>query len=143
MSLPTSVNLTSEDDDDWQGLTAGITSALMLTSTSASSSRQSTDNTPSFADEESPLGWWNQVSPSEFLKYVDLLNKCVMKFKEAWSKPFREIESSYKLLVMGLKEVNKNMILLHSQLSHPVKIKGQSSWKIITHFHAPSLSLIN
>lgn len=45
MLHPSSFNLASEDDDDWQGLTAGITSALMLTSTSASSSGQSTDNT--------------------------------------------------------------------------------------------------
>lgn len=71
------------------------------------------------------------MSPTKLLKYVDSTNKQVVKFKEAWSKPFCDIESSYKLLVSDVKTMNENMILLQPHLGKPVALKGngeQSVW---------------
>jgi hypothetical protein len=54
-------------------------------------------------DEGLDLQWRSEVTPLEFLKYVDTINKRVTKFKDAWSKPFQDIESSYRLLVSDIK----------------------------------------
>jgi hypothetical protein len=74
------------------------------------------------SEEESE--WRASVAPEELLKYVDLIHKRLKEVKRAWTKPFHEVESSYKLLVADLKTINENVSILHSQVGTPAQIKG-------------------
>jgi hypothetical protein len=48
----------------------------------------------------------------------------------AWSKPFCDVESSYKLLVADLKIINENILNLHTHVGKPIQIKGMSAGSI-------------
>jgi hypothetical protein len=53
-----------------------------------------------------------------------LLKKRVKKIKMAWSKPFRDIETSYRLLVSDVQVLNDNVEALHTHVGNPVQVKG-------------------
>ncbi len=42
----------------------------------------------------------------------------------AWSKPFRDIKASYKLLVTDLQVLNNNVWVLHTQVRNLIQVKG-------------------
>lgn len=73
---------------------------------------------------ESEDNWRSLVSPTQLLQYIDTINKRVKQIKMAWSKPFRDIESSYKLLVADLQVLNDNITILHTQVGNPIQVKG-------------------
>jgi hypothetical protein len=62
--------------------------------------------------------WRETVNPIELLQYVDTLGKRLKQVKTAWSKLFRDIESSYRLLVADMKVIHDNVSLIHMQVGN-------------------------
>jgi hypothetical protein len=77
------------------------------------------------SDNPSNLGSRSLVTPTELLVYIESMNRKFHKIRESWSKPFMDIESSYRLLVSDLQTLSDNTNILHSHIGKPTVIKGQ------------------
>jgi len=89
------------------------------------------------SDHAMPASWRDQVIPPELLRQVDKLAGSLNKVKLAWSKPFRDIEAGYKLVVEDLCTMHNNVKHLHSTLGDQA-ILGDSSrtvWDAVEHLH--------
>lgn len=78
--------------------------------------------------------WCSEVVPTEFLTYIESVNSKLSRFKSTLAKPFRDIESSYRLLVADLKTIHCNVAQLHNYVGSPVSLKGldfNSVWEAV------------
>jgi hypothetical protein len=94
----------------------------------------SSDSTQLTMKEPGSENWRVEVAPTELMSYVESLNKRLARFKATLSKPFREIETSYRLLVADLKTVHGNVALLQDFVGSPVSLKGldfKSVWEAV------------
>jgi hypothetical protein len=78
--------------------------------------------------------WKSQVVPPELMTHVKQVSSNLKKIKAAWSKPFRDIEAGYKLVVADLTVMNDNMKTMHSRLGDPLS-QGQTVWEALDHLH--------
>jgi hypothetical protein len=77
--------------------------------------------------------WRTQVTPPELLAHIDQVSSNVKRVKSAWSKPFRDIEAGYKLVVADLRTMNANVITMHSHLGDPSSPQGHTLWEALEH----------
>jgi len=84
----------------------------------------SSDSTQLVASDSGVTNWRKDVAPTEFLTYVEALDGRLSRFKTTISKPFCDIEASYRLLVADLKNFHYNVALLHDFVGAPVSLKG-------------------
>jgi hypothetical protein len=78
--------------------------------------------------------WRAEVVPTDCLTYVESVNSKLSRFKSTLAKPFRDIESSYRLLVADLKTIHCNVAQLHNYVGSPVSLKGldfNSVWEAV------------
>jgi len=80
------------------------------------------------------LPWRAHVVPPELLAHIDHVSPNVKKIKSAWSKPFCDIEASYKLVVANLCTMINNIVTMHSHLGDPPsQDHGHTIWKALEH----------
>jgi hypothetical protein len=60
--------------------------------------------------------WREQINPVELLLCIDKLIMILMKIKEAWSKPFIDIDSGFCLITEDLKVMDPNIHNLRTHL---------------------------
>jgi hypothetical protein len=76
--------------------------------------------------------WKAQVVPSELMDHVDRVAATVKKIKSAWSKPFRDIEVGYNLVVTDLYMMNNNVKTVCSHFGDPTTaVQGQMVWEAL------------
>ena len=66
--------------------------------------------------------WCTQVTPPppELPSHVNQISGNLKKIKMAWSKPFRNIEARYKLVVADLHTMHDNVKSMHAHLGEPL-----------------------
>jgi hypothetical protein len=81
--------------------------------------------------------WRVQDVPPELLDHIDQVSTRLKKIKAAWSKPFRVVETGYKLIVADLSTMNANVRTMHSHLGNPVLSdnRGRTVWEVLEHLH--------
>jgi hypothetical protein len=67
------------------------------------------------------------------------------KIKAAWSKPFCDAETGYKLVIADLSTMNDNMKVVHSDLGEPdnSEHQGQTIWETLDHLQVTYADLEN
>jgi len=105
----------------------------------------SSDSSVLSPDAENRRLWRTQVVPPELLSHVDFIATNLKKIKAAWSKPFRDAETGYKLVVADLRTMNDNMKVMHSYLGEPdnSKHQGQTIWETLDHLQVAYADLEN
>jgi hypothetical protein len=105
---------------------------LSIMSPTAGLSFDSSDSSVIGRDTNDLHLWKAQVVPSELMDHVDRVASNIKKIKSAWSKPFRDIEAGYKLVVADLRTMNDNFKTMYSHLGDPsTSEQGQTVWEVL------------
>jgi len=78
--------------------------------------------------------WRSQVAPPELLMHIDQVALGLKKVKQAWSKPFRDIEAGYKLVIADLCVMHSNVQNMHTRLGDPLMPtpQGKTVWEALS-----------